>query len=58
MACHEYDDLKHHVGHDIECVFYGDVNNPVNCSVECVTCYEVLMDFDNPDFEFKEEDDA
>lgn len=49
MGAYDFKDLKRHVGHRIECVTYG--NPPVNVAVECVTCNEVLIDFD------KEEDD-
>jgi len=30
---------------------YGDKDNPHNVAVECETCYEILMDFDNPEIE-------
>ena len=33
-----------HVGHEIECVVYG--NPPVNVAVECVTCGVVIADAD------------
>lgn len=42
-----YEDLISHVGHNIECVVYGDP--PVNVAIECETCNIVLLDFDNPD---------
>ena len=38
-----YDELSAHVGHSIECVKYGD---GVNMALECVTCNEVLLDYD------------
>jgi hypothetical protein len=49
MGAHDYEDLKHHVGHNIVCVAYGSGENehsPANVAVECETCNEVLMDFD------------
>ena len=33
-----------HTGHKIEIVTYGN-GEPVNLSVECTDCYEVLYDF-------------
>jgi phosphopentomutase len=44
MSALDFEDLKRHVGHRIECVTYG--NPAVNVAVECVDCNEVLMDFD------------
>lgn len=47
-------DLLDHVGHDIECVSYGDVgqdadvDEAVNAAIECITCGCVLVDFDRP----------
>jgi hypothetical protein len=38
---YEYESLKNHVGHNIECVTYGDEN----VSIECIDCNEVLIDF-------------
>jgi hypothetical protein len=49
MGAHSYSDLRNHVGHKIECVTYGDPNDPENVAVECTTCNEVLMDFDKPE---------
>jgi len=44
-----YADLREHVGHEIECVTYGDVlSPPVNVALECRTCEMVLLDFDRP----------
>lgn len=45
MGAHEFEELRQHIGHKIECVCYGDP--PVNVSVECITCGEVLMDLDS-----------
>lgn len=45
-----YQDLLSHVGHDIECVAYGDdPHDPHNVAVQCKTCGEILLDFDHPD---------
>lgn len=49
MAVHEFGELRSHVNHEIECVTYGDGDGGVaNVALECVTCSEVLLDFDNP----------
>jgi len=40
-------ELLSHVGHEIECVQYGQYKEPaVNVALECVTCGCVLVDFD------------
>ena len=45
-----YPELLSHVGHDIECVAYGDDPlEPHNVAIQCKTCGEVLIDFDHPD---------
>lgn len=49
MSVSSFKDLKHHVGHEVEVVTYGDP--PVNVAIECLDCNEVLLDFD------REEDD-
>jgi hypothetical protein len=47
MSAYTFSDLNRHVGHRIECVNYGDP--PVNASVECMDCNEVILDFDKAD---------
>ena len=44
-----YDKLKDHIGHNIVCVAYGDIENPVDICIECEDCGCVLVsaeDFD------------
>ncbi|MDD4804462.1 MAG: hypothetical protein PHN69_04740 [Candidatus Pacebacteria bacterium] len=41
-----YKKLKNHIGHEIECVQYGDGEN---ISIECLCCNEVLIDIDKVD---------
>lgn len=41
----EFERLLHHVGHKIAMVAYGK-GEPVNISVECETCNEVIIDFE------------
>lgn len=40
--------LEPHVGHEIACVTYGDSENVVNISIECLECNEVLFSMDAP----------
>ena len=35
--------LKPHIGHNITCVAYGDINNPADICIECEDCCEVLI---------------
>ncbi len=44
MSSQMYEDIERHVGHDIECVTYGD---GVNVAIECVTCSEVIINRDD-----------
>jgi hypothetical protein len=48
MSAHDYNALKNHIGHAIECVSYGDTEHTANVALECLDCNEVLMDYDNP----------
>jgi len=43
MENQEYHNLTRHLGHDIQCVMYG---NEVNVSLECEDCNEVLRSED------------
>lgn len=43
MAVSTYAELSAHYGHKIEIANYADRN----VAVECVDCYEVLVDFDS-----------
>ena len=55
MSVNSFEELRHHVGHKIVCVVYGDNNIKgkveMNCAIECEDCNTVLIDFD------KEEED-
>jgi hypothetical protein len=47
-------DLMKHIGHKIEVVPYGKDTGPTrNISIECLTCGEVLVDFDEPCYDEK-----
>ena len=47
----QYDRLREHIGHEIECVCYcgGNSSDPENVSVECNTCGTVIVDANHPD---------
>ena len=55
MAVSNYTDLRHHIGHEIECVCYSAEyeyeNYPENVSIECLTCGMVLLSFDKEEEE-------
>ena len=40
--------LKPHVGHKVVCTAYGGEETPVNISVECIECNEVLFNVNAP----------
>ena len=51
MSTSSFEDLIQHINHKIVCVHYSDDGTTCkkkarNVAVECVTCHEVLMDFD------------
>ena len=49
-----YAELRHHIGHEIECVCYAGASTnqaPQNVALECVDCGLVLIDFDQPELE-------
>lgn len=49
--------MKRHVGHHINCVYYGDsVNDPDDVCIECETCNEVLFSAETLCLEDKEND--
>jgi len=44
-----YQRIRRHIGHEIVAVAYvGDMPDPVNVAIECVTCNEVIADSDRP----------
>jgi len=49
MSVSRFQELKNHVGHEFDCVIYGEDDN---VSLECLTCSEVIMDFNHHDCEY------
>lgn len=53
-----YEKLREHFAHEIVIARYGnDVDQFVNFAVECITCNEVIIDADHPDWAEEEDDD-
>ena len=49
MAVQNYKELLEHLDHDIEVADYTAQGGQIaNVAIECMTCNEVLVDFDNP----------
>ncbi len=47
MSVNTFKELIEHVGHDIECVYYGKSKKlAANVAIECETCNIVLVDYD------------
>lgn len=51
MKNYMYEKLKQHIGHNIVCVGYGDIENPVDICIECEDCNEVLISSEDFDIE-------
>ena len=39
-----WNELKKHIGHNVEIVCYGDENNPHDICLECTDCNEIILD--------------
>lgn len=49
MSVHDFASLMKHNGHQLEITTYGDLppdGEPDNVAIECLTCNEVLLDYD------------
>lgn len=46
MAVNSFNDLQAHYGHKVEIVNYRNESIVHNVAVECVECFEVIVDFD------------
>ncbi len=55
MGVSNFKELREHIGHKIVCVKYQrHRDEPIyNVAIECETCNEVLLDFDNPEVNLK-----
>ena len=49
MGAHTFDELRAHVGHEINCTRYGTDKETLNVAIECETCHEVIVDYDCPE---------
>jgi hypothetical protein len=52
MSAHSFEDLIRHADHEVKIAKYSAFDTDgemyvANVAVECETCYEVLLDFDN-----------
>ena len=54
MENYIYEKFKEHIGHNIECVIYGDPENPVDICIECADCGCVLVSAEDFDEEYRE----
>ena len=41
-----YEGLLNHLGHKLECVYYGELPYPANVAIECIDCGCVVVDFE------------
>lgn len=46
-----YEKLKSHIGHNVTCVCYGNINDPADICIECEDCCEVLVSAEDFDYE-------
>lgn len=53
MGVYNFKSLLAHAGHKTVVATYGDP--PVNVTIECLTCNEVLLDYDDEE-DYEEED--
>ena len=42
-----FEKLKNHIGHNLVCVAYGEMENPADICIECEDCCEVLVSAQN-----------
>lgn len=54
MSAFNFKTLMWHVGHNIQCVTYGNEDEVYNVAIECFDCNEVLLDYDNPEIRAEE----
>ena len=44
-----FNDIRKHIGHEIQCVRYSEDNECVNVAIECVTCGSILISQFDPE---------
>lgn len=49
MSVFDFESLKKHSGHRLECNEYGTNDLTVNVTIECIDCNEILIDYDKYD---------
>jgi hypothetical protein len=51
MTVHNFNDLRQHVGHKLDCIVYEDIAAGIedSVSVECIDCHVPLVNFDLDD---------
>lgn len=51
MSASNYIELSAHIGHNLECVEYGEIapKPSANVAIECRDCAEVLVDYEESD---------
>jgi len=49
MSVNSFEELKGHIDHNLQCVWYGSRWDIKNISLECETCHEVILSYDKPD---------
>lgn len=54
MKNYMYEKLKEHIGHNIVCVAYGDIENPTDICIECEDCGCVLVSAEDFDDEWED----
>jgi len=50
MSVSTFKELLEHIGHKIECAYYGHSKEEAeNVAIECVDCHVVILDFNRGD---------
>ena len=55
MTMSNFDRVLSHLGHELEVAVYGD---NVNVAIECLTCMEVVVDYNQEDEESEGEEEG
>lgn len=58
MSANNFEELSWHVGHDVEVVRYARSGHTYNIAIECNDCGTVLLDFDNPNNAYLEQNNG